>query len=1119
MILDRDYPADGPYDIPDEAVLLSAPNATLGSGLSTNDPVTLWRDGVVVSSYVHPINPGDGLSAERIDPDGPDEADNWVPSPCGASPGAANCISSGGAPAGLPSLVVSEVMATPADQATGEFVEIYNYGEEAAPLVGLSISDGDSTDLLIAVAGKESTLPAGGIGVIIDPGYVDTMSGAPYFLDGDVPVVVTVSGAALGNGLSSNDPVVILADDGVTPVATFSHPLAVSQQSVERIDLFEADLADNWMPSPCPERHSAGRANCAAGGGVPVDTPNIVINEVMANPIDEDLGEFVELHNQGDTAADAAGLVLSDGDATDVIGAFPGLAGDTIIPAGGYGVVLDPEYTGGYAIPDGAVLLAPDDTTLGNGLTTNDPIVLLATDGVTELSTYSFPFNPGNGLSVERRGDTGDIESNWVTSTCASGSSPGAQNCVSEGTGPDPDPTVDVVISEVMSNPLDEGKGEFIELVNLGGEAVVLDGFVLSDGDATDTIEGYDGGSTELLAGRIAVILDRDYGALTPAPYEIPAGALLLTTDDKTIGSGLATDDPISLLETDGTTVVATYGFPFNAGNGTSVERVDTASGDSPENWVASPCDSGSSPGAANCAAGGGPVGTVVDVNTATAAELEQVHGIGASTANAIVNYRIAHGNYESLRQLQVIDGVTMAKVNDWVVSGDGESEYVIGLDGARELMVYSTIGDLLAALPDPSSPGAWEGTPIRVQRAAALDELDDATKQAFTFADWGDANEFEPTGGAQIDVLFDKDPSEGAYHRDQTNHANAMEDWIKEDGDPYHDPDFYRWPSPLWSFGRIAYAHVYALEGVVEVHEGSWRLRVRADTDVGIDRVVMIERWLDAEDWDELLVVWSYDYKCVVVAAVSGYSYSMPYRLVLAHPARQYWYDEHGEWIDIPRCHSFSECSGSGGWTEFDVALDAWKHAPVVGDGYSFTYDSVEYRFTTEEELTGLDILNNATHANLTDHCYTTTLANVVIANRPFASIADYDATSGVGAKSLWNLLACYVRSGHWPEALEGTVERVLQYIPETEYEHVTVDEADVTAISGQQVEICDPPGPMYEHCIKVYAYDASDLPGTLSVGDLVTVTGQVRYYTAGGNWNLTIGEAVDEVVVLEER
>jgi competence ComEA-like helix-hairpin-helix protein len=1108
VILDKDYElATGPYDIPPEAVLLTVPNKTLGSGLSTNDTVTIARDGAQISTYLHPFDPGNGLSAEKVVADEEDTADNWVPSACGASPGKANCISSGEGPDGQPTIIITEVMAWPVNQKSEEFVEVYNFGDVAVELTGLHITDGDATDSIVAVSGKASLLPPGQLGVIIDPNLTN-IEAAPYFLDGDVPVVVTVGNSNIGNGLTGDDSLVIMNTDGATVVATFSRSMYIKHQSVERIDPQEADIFDNWMQCPCPDKHSAGRPNCAYNTGSQTELPVLTITEVMANPLDEDRGEFVELYNPGDEPVNLGGFMISDGDASDILGVFePG--GSLVIPAGGYGLILDPEYDGTYSIPDGVALMQPENTTLGNGLSTTDPVTLLAANGTTAIATFSYPFNPGNGISVERKGQSGDVQANWVASTCPSGSSPGADNCSAENEEPvtDPDPAeVTLVISEVMANPLVESTEEFIELVNVGTQAIDLAGYLISDGDSVDDIEGFDGGPTLMAPGDYALILDAQYPA--DGPYTVPGNVVLLTTDDLSIGNGLANNDPVTLLELNGSTAVATYQHPFNAGDGVSVERIDLQTADIPGNWVVSPCEAGSSPGMPNCATGDPESSgiTVVDINTASPAELQQVTGIGAVTAAAVVSYRESNGPYDALVHLTVLDGVTTSKIADWQAVEEGDAEVVIGLDAAKEVKVFTQPGDLLAVLPAADAPdaGAWDGALVRIKRAAVISQDGAQDNQELIVGDWGDETLYEPNGIAQIPVYLGLAPNEEIYSRDQTDHVNALADWKKEDSDPYLVPNFYRWSSLLPGWGKVAYGSVFALEGVVELHDGEWRIRVRAKADAGLDRLVMIERWLPADVWQGLTWIWSYSYKPVVMETTYGYTLTIPYRLALAHPCRQLWLETHGESIVLPVCFTGDNCTpgAAGGWNLFNIALAEWKETPVLPPtGYCFTYSNVEYCFNEEEEASALDILNTADMGQLKDHCYTTTMANVILAKRPFASIEAYDATSGVGPKSLWNLLVCYVQSGDWPPAPSGSLQEVLQDIPENEWECVTVDGVEVSWINGKLFEVCDQGT---EYCIKAYANIS--VPPAMSEGSIISIIGQVRYYEAGNYWNLNL-------------
>lgn len=66
------------------------------------------------------------------------------------------------------------------------------------------------------------------------------------------------------------------------------------------------------------------------------------------------------------------------------------------------------------------------------------------------------------------------------------------------------------------------------------------------------------------------------------------------------------------------------------------------------------------SPSGAGPAARMGPV----HLNTATAADLDALPGIGPSTAQKIVDYRSAHGPFHSVDELDAIPGIGMAKID-----------------------------------------------------------------------------------------------------------------------------------------------------------------------------------------------------------------------------------------------------------------------------------------------------------------------------------------------------------------------------------------------------------------------------------------------------------------------
>lgn len=590
VVLDPDYASD--YTIDSGVSLLTTGDTTVGNGLTTSDSITLYEsDGsTIVASFSYPTDPGDGVSKELYNLDNGDASGNWRASQCasGSSPGAAHCFPESGDPADL---IITEVMANAADESTGEYVELYNAGTSEIDLSGLVLSDGDSTDTLEAFAGGSTLLPAGQHALILDSAY-----SYDYILPTDI--VLMSAGATLGNGLSTSDPVTLYDTDGTTAIDSFSSPSDPGDgYSIERVDYTVGDTAANWAAAStaCTRGRSPGRLNGHYGG---ICDP-ILITEVMANAGDEDTGEFIELYNAGFDTIDLAGLVFTDGDDDDTLQAYDG--GSTLLAPGSYAVIVDAEFDNDFTIDSAAIVVTTGDTTLGNSLSVSDEVVLYEADGVTRIDSFLYPSNPGNAVSVERVAYAGgfDDADNWEASTCASGSSPGLDNCVGGTSTAAAESTYDLVITEIMANADSESTGEFVEVYNNGSTDVDMLYWVIYDGDAVDTLLGFvDPFDTILGAGEYAIILDADYAG----DYStIPSDALILTTDDSTIGSGLATSDPVYLFEDNAISLVDSFSFPENPGNAISIERQDVDTGDIESNWADSVCSSGSSPGQGSC--------------------------------------------------------------------------------------------------------------------------------------------------------------------------------------------------------------------------------------------------------------------------------------------------------------------------------------------------------------------------------------------------------------------------------------------------------------------------------------------------------------------------------------
>jgi len=67
-----------------------------------------------------------------------------------------------------------------------------------------------------------------------------------------------------------------------------------------------------------------------------------------------------------------------------------------------------------------------------------------------------------------------------------------------------------------------------------------------------------------------------------------------------------------------------------------------------------------------------------IDLNTASAVQLQELHGIGAKTAAAIVAYREAHGAFKSVDDLTHVKGIgekKLSKLEDDIEVSDGNDK------------------------------------------------------------------------------------------------------------------------------------------------------------------------------------------------------------------------------------------------------------------------------------------------------------------------------------------------------------------------------------------------------------------------------------------------------------
>ena len=266
------------------------------------------------------------------------------------------------------------------------------------------------------------------------------------------------------------------------------------------------------------------------------------VTEVMANAVDEDTGEFVELKYNGVEDQYLSGWTLSDGKENDNLidfgGEFDAGKAGLVVSEGNVVLIVDSDYAGQYnEVFDEVeeidlstvVMITVEDGEIGNGLANaGDEVVVKDSEGNVVVA-FVWSSDSGNGVSWERVGDE------WVKCGLEGGNSFGflneklpitnsqfpiesqneeeqeeseSQNENNwerfwEG-GEDP-----VRINELMINPVgDDGVGEWIELKSYWEEDIDLSGWWICDNKCSaDSKEGgYEIGEVVLESGGFVVL-------------------------------------------------------------------------------------------------------------------------------------------------------------------------------------------------------------------------------------------------------------------------------------------------------------------------------------------------------------------------------------------------------------------------------------------------------------------------------------------------------------------------------------------------------------------------------------------------------------------------------------
>jgi hypothetical protein len=447
------------------------------------------------ATWVIATTPWIGSAGDAGTPGSPAIAPTPTPAP-GGTPTPSATISPTPFTGPLPPIWITEFLADPkaVDDRDGEWIELYNGGNEAINLRGWVLAD----------AGREAHTIA--TDLVVPPGIAIILArNGDFTANGGVLVHYVYSGIALGN---SQDAIRLLAPNGaLVDQVTWGGETGIKPQagkSMERVTL-SADsawtVATAAWPTSAGDQGSPGSAYTPAlpaptgtPGPVPTATPTpltgpapqVLISEFLADPkaVTDSNGEWIELYNASAQTVNLRNWILADAGKEHVI------AADLIVAPGEY-VVLgrngNPATNGGVVVH-----YVYSGLSLGN---TEDSIRLFAPDH-TIVDQVSWGgetgLKPKAGVSLERTPPAADAA--WVPATApwpgSAGDlgSPGGQSAT-----PTPTPTGTVtptdgrppriLITEFLADPkaVNDSDGEWIELYNAGSLSVNLRNWTLAD--------------------------------------------------------------------------------------------------------------------------------------------------------------------------------------------------------------------------------------------------------------------------------------------------------------------------------------------------------------------------------------------------------------------------------------------------------------------------------------------------------------------------------------------------------------------------------------------------------------------------------------------------------------
>lgn len=288
-----------------------------------------------------------------------------------------------------------------------------------------------------------------------------------------------------------------------------------------------------------------------------------------------------------------------------------------------------------------------------------------------------------------------------------------------------------------------------------------------------------------------------------------------------------------------------------------------------------------------------------VDLNVATAAQLESCAYVGPAVAAAIVDYRSSKGAFESYEELKALPSFGYSViVSDQVVAG---VRACTTLAGERSIK-SATIAELLA------NPAQYDGAEVTISDAVIAGYISSSytrSTSAFDFSAWSYADWYADVVPASAHVKLVVQPSVEMWRADSTT--------------------FTRQAATDTKLNRVS------LTAFFQVLSGVPTLTVRSESSAGRDFIQVKQRWVTAASVKSLASMWSKENG--VVRTTDGFFVNrIPAALLNVHPAVLFHEQQSGTQVDVGQYRECYDCTANpyteDGQNLFGQYVQSWNAA-----------------------------------------------------------------------------------------------------------------------------------------------------------------------------------------------